>query len=129
MCLFEGEVCFVAAAMGRDLMECLHGLKPVALMVVVQVFFAGVNIFYKLAIYDGMSLRILVAYRYIFATAFLGPLALFLERWCDCFINAISSSTVLCLLWTKLRFLVMFHICFFIWKKVIVLLEIEMVFM
>ncbi|CAO1943500.1 unnamed protein product [Urochloa humidicola] len=54
--------------------------KPVAAMVLVQVIFAGVNIFYKLAVSDGMDMRVLVAYRYLFATAFLVPLAYFIER-------------------------------------------------
>ncbi|WVZ87785.1 hypothetical protein U9M48_034368 [Paspalum notatum var. saurae] len=54
--------------------------KPVAAMVVVQVMFAGVNIFYKLAVSDGMDMRVLVAYRYLFASAFLAPLAYFIER-------------------------------------------------
>ncbi|OAY75860.1 WAT1-related protein [Ananas comosus] len=40
----------------------------------------GVNVFYKLAINDGMDLRVLVAFRYLFATAFLAPLAFFFER-------------------------------------------------
>ncbi|XP_009341320.3 WAT1-related protein At1g25270-like [Pyrus x bretschneideri] len=60
--------------------NALHGLKPVLLMVVVQFAFAGVNVLYKLAAYDGMNLRILVAYRFIFGTAFLLPIALFIER-------------------------------------------------
>ncbi|KAK1300662.1 WAT1-related protein [Acorus calamus] len=60
--------------MGRD------NVIPVLGMVVVMVVFAGVNVLYKLAIEDGMSLRVLVAYRYLFATAFLGPLAFFVER-------------------------------------------------
>ncbi|CAM0144890.1 unnamed protein product [Urochloa decumbens] len=54
--------------------------KAVAAMVVVQVIFAGVNIFYKLAVSDGMDMRVLVAYRYLFATAFVAPLAYFMER-------------------------------------------------
>ncbi|RLM65682.1 WAT1-related protein [Panicum miliaceum] len=54
--------------------------RPVAAMVLVQVVFAGVNIFYKLAVSDGMDMRVLVAYRYIFASAFLAPLAYFIER-------------------------------------------------
>ncbi|KAB1206970.1 hypothetical protein CJ030_MR7G008114 [Morella rubra] len=58
----------------------LHGSKPAMLMVVVQLSFAGVNVFYKLAANDGMSLRIIVAYRFIFATAFIVPLALLIER-------------------------------------------------
>lgn len=57
-----------------------EGLKPAILMVVVQVVIGGVNIFYKLAALDGMSLRILVAYRFMFASAFVAPLAFFLER-------------------------------------------------
>ncbi|TVU16692.1 hypothetical protein EJB05_40267 [Eragrostis curvula] len=54
--------------------------KPVAAMVLVQVVFAGVNIFYKLAVCDGMDMRVLVAYRYLFASAVLAPLAYFVER-------------------------------------------------
>ncbi|XP_015691888.2 WAT1-related protein At1g68170-like [Oryza brachyantha] len=58
-----------------------EGVKPVAAMVVVQVVFAGVNIFYKLAVVcDGMDMRVLVAYRYLFASAVLAPLAYFIER-------------------------------------------------
>lgn len=57
-----------------------HGLKPALMMVVVQVAFAGVNVFYKLAANDGMSLRVIVAYRFTFATAFMVPSALILER-------------------------------------------------
>ncbi|KAL5857295.1 hypothetical protein ACOSQ3_004753 [Xanthoceras sorbifolium] len=57
----------------------IDGLKPALMMVVVQVAFAGVNVFYKLAANDGMSLQIIVAYRFIFAAAFMVPLALFLE--------------------------------------------------
>uniref|UniRef100_A0A5B6YH78 WAT1-related protein n=1 Tax=Davidia involucrata TaxID=16924 RepID=A0A5B6YH78_DAVIN len=58
----------------------IHGLKPAMLMVVVQTILAGVNVFYKLAANDGMSLRVLVAYRFLFAAAFIVPLALFVER-------------------------------------------------
>ncbi|XP_023895506.1 WAT1-related protein At1g68170 [Quercus suber] len=58
----------------------LHGLKPTILMVVVQFAFAGVNVFYKLAVNDGMNLRVIVAYRFLFASAFIAPLAFVLER-------------------------------------------------
>ncbi|KAL5214848.1 hypothetical protein ABZP36_004000 [Zizania latifolia] len=59
----------------------VEGLKPVSGMVLVQVVFAGVNIFYKLAVVcDGMDMRVLVAYRYLFASAVLAPLAYFVER-------------------------------------------------
>ncbi|XVF00751.1 hypothetical protein REPUB_Repub04eG0028400 [Reevesia pubescens] len=57
-----------------------HGLKPPMVMVLVQVIFAGVNVVYKLAANDGMSLRIIVAYRFMFATVVMVPLALIFER-------------------------------------------------
>ncbi|KAF8404426.1 hypothetical protein HHK36_009311 [Tetracentron sinense] len=66
--------------MGTDLSKICDGLKPAMVMVVVQIVFAGMNVFYKLATNDGMNMRILVAYRYLFATAFVAPLAFFLER-------------------------------------------------
>ncbi|EXB97309.1 Auxin-induced protein 5NG4 [Morus notabilis] len=65
---------------GGQIYEALHALKPALLMVVVQIAYAGVNVFYKLAANDGMNLRIIVAYRFVFATAFILPLALFIER-------------------------------------------------
>ncbi|MBA0793187.1 hypothetical protein Gohar_017607 [Gossypium harknessii] len=63
-----------------EIIKILHGLKHAMLMVVIQVIFAGVNVLYKLAANDGMSLRIIVAYRFLFATAVMVPLALFVER-------------------------------------------------
>ncbi|KAJ4847382.1 hypothetical protein Tsubulata_018022 [Turnera subulata] len=60
--------------------DLMHGLKPALLMVVVQVGFVGVNILYKLAANDGMSLKVIIAYRFIFATAFMVPVALIVER-------------------------------------------------
>nr|KYP63125.1 Auxin-induced protein 5NG4 [Cajanus cajan] len=64
----------------KKLCNVVQGLRPVLLMIVVQIAFAGVNIFYKIVVNDGMSLRIIVAYRFLFATAFVAPLALILER-------------------------------------------------
>ncbi|XP_044488931.1 WAT1-related protein At1g68170-like [Mangifera indica] len=58
----------------------IHRLKPALIMVVVQVAYGGVNVLYKLAANDGMSLSVIVAYRFIFATVFMVPLALILER-------------------------------------------------
>ncbi|KAF3336604.1 WAT1-related protein [Carex littledalei] len=58
----------------------MEGLKPVLGMILVQTVFAGMNIIYKLAIDDGMDLRILTAYRHAFATVFLVPVAFILER-------------------------------------------------
>ena len=58
----------------------MTGLKPVLAMVVVQVSLGGINIMYKLAKSDGMSMNVLIAYRYIFAAAFTAPLALIFDR-------------------------------------------------
>ncbi|KAE9591871.1 hypothetical protein Lal_00039081 [Lupinus albus] len=66
--------------MMKSMRNLVHGLKPAILMVVVQIANAWVNVMYKLAVNDGMSLRVVVAYRYIFATAFIAPLAFILER-------------------------------------------------
>ncbi|KAE8716925.1 Zinc finger MYM-type protein [Hibiscus syriacus] len=60
--------------------QILHGLKTAMLMVVVQIVFAGVNVLYKLAVCDGMSMKVTVAYRFIFASALMIPLALLVER-------------------------------------------------
>ncbi|KAB2036055.1 hypothetical protein E1A91_D04G197100v1 [Gossypium mustelinum] len=57
-----------------------HSIKPPLLMVLVQIIFAGVNVMYKLAADDGMSLRLIVVYRFMFATVIMVPLALIFER-------------------------------------------------
>ncbi|ESW20445.1 hypothetical protein PHAVU_006G210000 [Phaseolus vulgaris] len=64
----------------KNVCNVVQALKPTLVMLVVQVGYAGVNIFYKLAVNDGMNLRIVVAYRFLFATIFMAPLALILER-------------------------------------------------
>ncbi|KAH7833518.1 hypothetical protein Vadar_007108 [Vaccinium darrowii] len=64
----------------RRLSETIQGLKPAMMMVVVQALLAGVNIFYKLAGNIGMSLSVLIAYRFLFAALVIVPLALFIER-------------------------------------------------
>ncbi|KAJ1399147.1 EamA domain [Sesbania bispinosa] len=58
----------------------MERLKPILLMVFVQIAFSAVNIFYKLAINDGMSMRIATAYRLTFASAFTIPTALIFDR-------------------------------------------------
>ncbi|XVF00750.1 hypothetical protein REPUB_Repub04eG0028300 [Reevesia pubescens] len=58
----------------------LEGLKPAMVMVVVQTTFAGMNVLYKLAANDGMSLRIITTYRFLFAVPVMLPLALLVER-------------------------------------------------
>ncbi|KAL3635294.1 hypothetical protein CASFOL_019841 [Castilleja foliolosa] len=60
--------------------DLIHGLKPAMMMVTVQIALAGVNILYKLAGNNGMSLRVLIAYRLLFAAATVVPLALIFER-------------------------------------------------
>ncbi|CAN6228074.1 unnamed protein product [Urochloa humidicola] len=56
------------------------GAKPAVAMVVVEFVFSALQIFIKLALDDGMDERVLVAYRLMFASAFLCPLAFFIER-------------------------------------------------
>lgn len=67
-----------------DMCNVVHALKPILLMVLVQVANAWVNVLYKLALNDGMNLSVIVAYRYVFATAFIAPLAFILERFFFC---------------------------------------------
>ncbi|XP_049344170.1 WAT1-related protein At1g25270-like [Solanum verrucosum] len=58
----------------------VHGLKPIIMMVFIQIGYAGMTLLYKLASNDGMSLRILIAYRFLFAAATVLPLALYFDR-------------------------------------------------
>ncbi|XP_054800475.1 WAT1-related protein At1g68170-like [Prosopis cineraria] len=60
--------------------DMVHRLKPAVLMVASQIAFAGLLVLYKLAVNDGMNLRVIIAYRFIFATLFIAPLAFILER-------------------------------------------------
>ncbi|XP_057419732.1 WAT1-related protein At1g68170-like [Lotus japonicus] len=64
----------------NDARELVRGVKPALLMVLVQVVYASVNVLYKFAINDGMSTRVVTAYRLIFATPFTIFLALIFER-------------------------------------------------
>lgn len=54
---------------------------PFLAMFLVQMGYAGMNIFVKLAMDSGMNPFILVAYRQIFATLVMIPFAFFLERY------------------------------------------------
>ncbi|KAF7803669.1 WAT1-related protein [Senna tora] len=64
----------------KDIWKKLDGLKAALLMVSVQIAIASVNVLYKVAINHGMNVRVLTAYRLIFASAFTIPLALVYER-------------------------------------------------
>lgn len=64
-----------------DIWNVLHELKPAIIMLAVQAIFAGINVLYKIAASDGMNLSILVFYRFLFATGFIGPVAFFAERY------------------------------------------------
>ncbi|KAL5820658.1 hypothetical protein ACOSQ3_022540 [Xanthoceras sorbifolium] len=66
--------------MTEKLCKILREFKPIIVMVLIQLELAGVNLLYKLALDDGMSMRIMVAYRFIFTTACVLPLALIFER-------------------------------------------------
>ncbi|KAF7041422.1 hypothetical protein CFC21_051219 [Triticum aestivum] len=58
----------------------LEAARPVAAMVVVEFVFSAMQIFIKLALDDGMDVRVLVAYRPMFGAAFLCPIAFLVER-------------------------------------------------
>ncbi|XP_057450536.1 WAT1-related protein At1g25270-like isoform X2 [Lotus japonicus] len=58
----------------------IEGFKPAFLMVLVRFLYAGVSILYKLVANNGMSMSVLLAYRYLFSSAFMIPLAYFAER-------------------------------------------------
>nr|VVW54816.1 unnamed protein product [Nymphaea colorata] len=69
--------------MEEKLTSCSNGVKaamPAVAMVVVQVALAGMKVLYKLAVDRGMSLLMLISYRYIFCSAFICPIAFFSER-------------------------------------------------
>ena len=66
--------------MAGKLICLLEEMKPTIAMVMVQIAWGGINVLYKLAKNDGMSMKIMIAYRMIFATASMLPLAFFLER-------------------------------------------------
>ncbi|KAK4788549.1 hypothetical protein SAY86_019868 [Trapa natans] len=60
--------------------KAVNGMKAVVQMVLVQVATAVGMLLYRMALTSGMSSSVLVAYRSIFATAFMIPVALFFER-------------------------------------------------
>ncbi|MCD7453116.1 hypothetical protein HAX54_019774 [Datura stramonium] len=64
----------------ENLCNVLHGMRPLLLMIVGQIVLAGMNIMFKLATSDGMNFSILIFYRSLFASVFMTPLALFIER-------------------------------------------------
>ncbi|KAK1434566.1 hypothetical protein QVD17_00313 [Tagetes erecta] len=58
----------------------VDGLLPSLVMVLVQFEFAGMSIFFKLAMASGMNPFIHIAYRQIFAVLVFAPLAYYIER-------------------------------------------------
>ncbi|KAI9110187.1 hypothetical protein K1719_018629 [Acacia pycnantha] len=59
----------------------MEDLKPALMMIVVQVGYAGVSILYKVVSNEeGISLTILMANRFLFASLFMVPLAFLVER-------------------------------------------------
>ncbi|KAI5356148.1 hypothetical protein L3X38_009043 [Prunus dulcis] len=60
--------------------NALYGLKPVLAMFLSHLLSTGLNIIFKLIANDGMSLKVFSAYRVLFASAVMIPLALVFER-------------------------------------------------
>ncbi|PNT68111.1 WAT1-related protein At1g09380 [Brachypodium distachyon] len=56
------------------------GCMPTVAMLLVQIGFAGMNLLSKMALDNGMSPYVLVAYRSLVAAVFLAPLAVYFER-------------------------------------------------
>ncbi|RVW85754.1 WAT1-related protein [Vitis vinifera] len=56
--------------------QLLEWLKPVMAMAMFEIAIGGVNILYKLATKDGMIVKIMIAYRMLFAAVSMVPLAL-----------------------------------------------------
>ncbi|KAK4359911.1 hypothetical protein RND71_022140 [Anisodus tanguticus] len=57
----------------------LERVKHVGAMTLAAVLLGGNIVLSKVAADDGMTMRVMVAYRWIFATAFLGPIAIIVE--------------------------------------------------
>ncbi|XP_059307926.1 WAT1-related protein At1g25270-like isoform X2 [Lycium ferocissimum] len=57
----------------------LERVKHVGAMTLAAVLLGGNIVLSKVAADDGMTMRVMVAYRWIFATAFLGPIAIVVE--------------------------------------------------
>ena len=68
--------------------------RPASGMVGVQMLFSVLNILIKLALNDGMDARVLVAYRFMFATVVLCPIAFFVERYASYFLLPQSERDV-----------------------------------
>ncbi|KAL8222713.1 hypothetical protein R6Q57_020112 [Mikania cordata] len=58
----------------------MQRLKATLMMVAAEVVIAAFTVSYKLAATDGMHMRVLITYRYLFASILIFPLALYLER-------------------------------------------------
>ncbi|KAK4254340.1 hypothetical protein QN277_009738 [Acacia crassicarpa] len=56
------------------------GVKGIVLMVIVQILYTGTNILYNIVANHGISMTVIVAYRFLFSTFFIVPLALLFER-------------------------------------------------
>ncbi|CAM0950246.1 unnamed protein product [Alopecurus aequalis] len=56
------------------------GFMPTAAMLLVQIGFAGMNLLSKMALNNGMSPYVLIAYHSLMAAVFLAPFALYFER-------------------------------------------------
>lgn len=95
--------------MGRNI---VNALKPPMAMVLLQLIFAAINVMYKLAANEGMNLKIIIAYRFMFATVVMLPFAVVFERYVHAhysliFIYLFSSNLMHIKSWTIILF---FHI-------------------
>ncbi|XP_028753142.1 WAT1-related protein At1g25270-like [Neltuma alba] len=68
------------ASLSDSRVEVRDGVKGAVLMVMVQIIYSGTNVLYKMVENRGISMTVVVAYRFLFSTCFIVPLALFFER-------------------------------------------------
>ncbi|CAH8350114.1 unnamed protein product [Eruca vesicaria subsp. sativa] len=66
--------------MSLPVWEMMSETKALIAMVIVQIGYAGQDILFKHVIEDGVNVRVVVAYRLIFATIFMFLLAFIFER-------------------------------------------------
>ncbi|KAJ0600027.1 hypothetical protein Hanom_Chr03g00212751 [Helianthus anomalus] len=59
----------------------MQRLKATLMMVAAELVIAAFSVSYKLAADDGMHMKVLITYRYLFASILIFPLAFFLERY------------------------------------------------
>nr|GMC57230.1 WAT1-related protein At1g25270-like [Ipomoea batatas] len=86
----------------------VHGLKPVMMMITANIFFSGMSILYKIASTKGISLRIIIAYRFIIAAVLSLLIAFYTESISmkgPVFVSAFNPFMLICVAIASIIFL------------------------